>query len=197
KADAASLKQGAATIDQLVESKRKPAGLTASPRADARTLLKRLHFDTTGLPPAPEEMSAFAAAFETSPDAAIAAKVDELLSSPHFGERWGRYWLDLARYADTQDFQAQADLRYPYAWTYRDYVVGAFNSDKPYDRFIREQLAADQLGLKEGDPALAALGYITVGPRFRRRVDEVINDRIDVVTRGLMGMTVACARCHD
>ena len=196
-ADATTLEQGAATIDRLVADRLKAKGLKHNPRADARTLLRRVHFDLTGLPPGPEEMEQFAAAFAKDADAAMEAKVDELLASPHFGERWGRYWLDLARYADTRDFQAQADLRYPFAWTYRDYVVGAFNSDKPYDRFLKEQLAADQLGLKANDPTLAALGFVTVGPRFRNRADEIINDRIDVVTRGLMGMTVACARCHD
>ena len=197
KADRALLEHGPATIDKLVATKLKSAKLTGSPRADARTLLRRLHFDLTGLPPGVEEMEKFEAAFRADADKALAAKVDELLASPHFGERWGRYWLDLARYADTQDFFPQPDLRYPYAWTYRDYVVAAFNADKPYDRFIREQLAADQLGLKPDDPTLAALGYLTVGPRFLRRTDEIINDRIDVVTRGLMGMTVTCARCHD
>ncbi len=197
KADASSLIEGSKTIDSLVIVPRREKGLSASPKADAVTLLKRLHFDTTGLPPTPAESKIFIAAFEQDPEAALQQKVDELLASPNFGERWGRYWLDLARYADTQDFLAQADLRYPFAWTYRDYVIGAFNSDKPYDAFIREQLAADQLELPENDPALAALGFLTVGPRFRNRVDEIMNDRIDVVTRGLMGMTVACARCHD
>lgn len=197
KAEAGTLEEGWATIDQLVASKLKENGLVRSARADARTLLRRLHFDLTGLPPGPEEMERFAAAFAKDAKAALEAKVDELLASPHFGERWGRYWLDLARYADTRDFLSQADLRYPFAWTYRDYVVGAFNADMPYDRFLKEQLAADQMGLKSDDPTLAALGFVTVGPKFRNRADEIINDRIDVVTRGLMGMTVACARCHD
>ncbi len=111
-------------------------------------------------------MKTFVAAFANDADAAIASKVDELLASPHFGERWGRYWLDIARYADTQDFFPTVDLRYPFAWTYRDYVIGAFNEDKPYGQFIREQIAADLLGLKADDPALAALGFLTVGPRF-------------------------------
>ena len=197
KASADSLQHGPATIDSLVETRRKAKGLTASPRADAATLLKRLHFDLTGLPPSDAEMGKFVAAFTANADAAIAAKVDELLASPHFGERWGRYWLDIARYADTQDFFPVADLRYPYAWTYRDYVIGAFNTDKPYAQFLREQIAADLLGLKKDDPALAALGFLTVGPRFLRRTEEQVNDRIDVVTRGLMGLTVVCARCHD
>jgi mono/diheme cytochrome c family protein len=197
KADAASLTHGPAAIDALVAAKLQEKGLARSPRADAKTLLRRLHFDLAGLPPTPEELDQFAAAFAKDADAALAAKADELLASPHFGERWGRYWLDLARYADTQDFFPQPDLRYPFAWTYRDYVVNAFNEDKPYDRFVQEQIAADQLGLSPNDPTLAALGYLTVGPRFLRRNDEVINDRIDVIGRGLMGLTVACARCHD
>lgn len=184
-------------IDEFIGGKLKEAGLTPSPEAEARTLIRRLYFDLSGLPPTPEDVDAFAAAHARDAEAATAELVDRLLAAPPFGERWARYWLDLARYANTRDFQAQADLRYPYAWTYRDYVVNAFNNDKPYDRFLKEQIAADQLGLKENDPALAALGFITVGPRFRGRTDEIINDRIDVVTRGLMATTVACARCHD
>ncbi len=197
KADTASLQQGPQTIDALIRSKMGASGLEPSPKADARTLLKRLHFDLTGLPPGAEEMEQFVSAFAKNPSATLAAKADGLLASTGFGERWGRYWLDLARYADTQDFFPQPELRYPFAWTYRDYVTGAFNADKPYDQFIREQISADQMGFKENDPTLAALGYLTVGPRFLKRTDEIINDRIDVITRGLMGMTVACARCHD
>jgi mono/diheme cytochrome c family protein len=197
KADSASLSNGAAKIDSLIAGKLSQKNLKPSPRADARTLLKRLHFDVTGLPPTPQELEVFQKKFESNAAAALSEKVDELLASPHYGERWGRYWLDLARYADTQDFFPAQDLRYPFAWTYRDYVTTAFNSDKPYDQFVREQIAADQLGLKPNDPALAALGFLTVGPRFLRRNDEVINDRIDVLTRGLMGLTVVCARCHD
>jgi hypothetical protein len=192
-----TLAEGPKTIDALVAAKLQEKGLKRSDRADARTILKRLHFDLTGLPPAPAEVEAFTAAFGREPRVALATKVDELIASPAFGERWGRYWLDLARYADTQDFFPQPDLKYPFAWTYRDYVIRAFNADKPYNTFIREQIAADQLGLAADDQTLAALGYLTVGPRFLRRQDEIINDRIDVVTRGLMGLTVACARCHD
>jgi mono/diheme cytochrome c family protein len=197
KVDPRTFGAGPVTIDGFIADKLRNEGLNRSEPADARTLLRRLHFDLTGLPPTVEEMSSFQSDFARDRRNSVAMKVDELLASPHFGERWGRFWLDLARYADTQDFSPQPDLRYPYAWTYRDYVIGAFNADKPYDQFIREQIAADQLGLPAADPTLAALGYLTVGPRFLRRTDEVINDRIDVVTRGLMGLTVACARCHD
>lgn len=197
KAPQASLLNGSKTIDALVAGKLGDRKLLPSPRTDARTLLRRLHFDLTALPPNHSELNAFTEAFNKSPESAIEAKVDELLASPHFGERWGRYWLDLARYADTQDFFPAQDLRYPFAWTFRDYVTTAFNSDKPYDQFIREQLAADQMNLQKDDPSLAALGFLTVGPRFLKRNDEIINDRIDAVTRGLMGLTVVCARCHD
>lgn len=197
KASADDLANAPKRIDELIGSELEKNQLTPSPQADPRTLLRRLHFDTTGLPPTPEDLQTFTTAYQTSPDKAIRATVDGLLASPHFGERWARYWLDIARYADTSDFLAQADLRYPFAWTYRDYVVRAFNQGKPHDQFLLEQIAADHLDLPDQDPDLAALGFFTVGPRFRRRTDEVINDRIDVVTRGLMGMTVACARCHD
>ncbi len=197
KADSNSLAQGPSTIDLLIGSVRSTKGLEAAPRADAPTLLKRLHFDLTGLPPSPEEMDRFLSDFTQDAGSAISNKVDELLASPHFGERWGRFWLDIARYADAQDLFPGVDLRYPFAWTYRDYVIGAFNNDTPYDRFIREQIAADLLARSPDDPTLAALGLLTVGPRFLRKQDEQINDRIDVVTRGIMGLTVACARCHD
>lgn len=193
----ASLARGSDTIDRLVDATRKQKSLAASPRADAQTLLKRLHFDLTGLPPSADEMDAFRVAFAKDPDGAVRSKVETLLASPHFGERWGRYWLDIARYADAQDLFPGQDLRYPFAWTYRDYVIRAFNRDKPYDEFIREQIAADLLGLPPDDAALAALGFLTVGPRFLRNQVEQISDRIDVVTRGIMGLTVACARCHN
>jgi mono/diheme cytochrome c family protein len=197
KADPVSLENGSVKIDSLIAAGLSRKNLKPSPRADARTLLRRLHFDVTGLPPTPTELEDFEAKFQKNAATALSEKVDELLASPHYGERWGRYWLDLARYADSQDFFPAQDLRYPFAWTYRDYVTSAFNADKPYDHFLREQIAADQLGLKPNDPRLAALGFLTVGPRFLRRPDEIINDRIDAVTRGLMGLTVVCARCHD
>ncbi len=196
-AQAGTLEAGSEAIDAFVESRRRTVNLSPSERADASTLLKRLHFDLTGLPPSPAEMDRFVAAFSADPDMAVAGKVDQLLASPHFGERWGRHWLDIARYADTQDFFPVDDLRYPFAWTFRDYVIASFNEDKPYDEFVREQIAADLMGFPQDHPSLAALGLLTVGPRFLKREDEQINDRIDVVTRGIMGLTVVCARCHD
>jgi hypothetical protein len=122
--------------------------------------------------------------------------VDRLLASPRYGERWGRYWLDVARYADTRGYVRLAEERlFPYAYTYRDYVVRAFNEDKPYNRFVLEQLAADQLPPGSADPA--ALGFLTLGRRFTGNRHDIIDDRIDVVSRGLLGLTVTCARCHN
>ena len=132
--------------------------------------------------------------------------IDRLLASPHYGERWGRYWLDVARYADTKgDTPQREDPRYPFAWTYRDYVIDAFNTDKPYNQFIVEQLAADRLlanELRAGNPRpdqspLAAMGFLTLGNRFENSKNDIINDRIDVTTKAFLGLTVTCARCHD
>ncbi|MES2573166.1 MAG: DUF1549 domain-containing protein, partial [Verrucomicrobiota bacterium] len=155
-------------------------------------------YDLIGLPPSPQEVEAFLS--DTRPDA-FARVIDRLLASPHYGERWGRFWLDTARYSDTAGGAKNAlqgqDYRYPYAWTYRDYVIKAFNEDKPYDQFIVEQLAADKLPESQTDSSkLAALGFLTVGERFRNP-NDIINDRIDVVSKGFLGMTVTCARCHD
>jgi len=180
-------------LDAFILAKLQAKGLSPSPQADRRTLIRRLAFDLTGLPPTSDEVEAFAA--DQSPDA-YERLVDRLLASPHYGERWGRHWLDVARYADTMGYAFERDRRYPYAYTYRDYVIDALNRDLPYDRFLKEQLAADQLDLG-GDPKpLAALGFITVGRKFLA-VHDTYDDQIDVVTRGMLGLTVACARCHD
>ncbi len=182
-------------IDAFVLQQLNEAGLNLSERADRRTLIRRATFDLTGLPPTPEEVLEFLD--DPSPEAdAFAKVVDRLLSSTAYGERWGRHWLDVARYADNKGYVFQEERRYPFAFTYRDYVVNAFNRDKPYDQFVKEQVAADHLELETpGD--LAALGFLTVGNRFRNNTHDIIDDRIDVVTRGLMGLTVSCARCHD
>ena len=149
------------------------------------------------MPPTSEEVKNFLD--DNSPDA-FAKVVDRLLESPHYGERWGRFWLDVARYSDTKGDVAKnkEDYRYPFAWTYRDYVVRAFNEDKPFNRFIMEQLAADKLVAHDPDKTiLAAMGFLTVGDRFNGKQNDVINDRIDVTTKGFLGLTVTCARCHD
>jgi len=184
----------ASPVDAFVLARLEGAGLAPSPSADRRTLIRRLTFDLTGLPPTPVEVAAFEA--DQTRDA-WPALVDRLLASPRYGERWGRHWLDVARYADTKGYLGTEDRRFPYSYTYRDYVIRSFNADKPYDAFLVEQLAADRLA-PGGDPgALAGLGFLTVGRRFLNNRDDIIDDRIDVVSRGMLGLTVTCARCHD
>ncbi len=186
---------GARAVDALVDAKLKERGVAPAPEAERRTLLRRVTYDLTGLPPTPEEMAAFLA--DPRPDA-YARVVERLLASPRYGERWGRHWLDVARYADTKGYLAgNVERRYPFSHTYRDYVIRAFNEDKPFDRFVVEQLAADHLPLGDDKSALAALGFLTLGRRFLNNQNDIIDDRIDVTTRGLMGLTVTCARCHD
>ncbi len=149
--------------------------------------------DLIGIPPSWEEVDSFVR--DESPNA-FEKVLDRLLDSPRYGERWGRHWLDIARYADTHGGSAIGFVQFPFSYSYRDYVIHALNSDVPYDRFIQEQIAADQLGLPPNDPSLAALGFLTVGMQYRNRHD-IVDDQIDVVTRGLQGLTVSCARCHD
>jgi hypothetical protein len=181
-------------IDAFIRAKLDANGLKPSPPADKRTLIRRAYFDLIGLPPTFAEVEAFVN--DPSPDA-YEKLIDELLASPHYGERWGRHWLDVARYADSKGYVFQEERKYPFAYTYRDYVIRSFNEDKPYNQFIIEQLAADKLPLGADKRPLAALGFLTLGRRFMNNVHDIIDDRIDVVTRGLMGLTVTCARCHD
>jgi len=181
-------------IDRFVLAKLNENKLAPSSRADRRTLLRRVSFDLIGLPPTAEEVAAFEN--DRSPDA-FATVVDRLLASPHYGERWGRHWLDVARYADTKGYVFTEERKYPFSYTYRDYVIHAFNSDLRFDRFILEQLAADQLSGAADNGSLAAMGFLTLGRRFGNNPNDIIDDRIDVVTRGLLGLTVTCARCHD
>ncbi len=157
-------------------------------------MIRRLTLDLHGLPPTPEETVAFEA--DGAADA-YARLVDRLLASPRYGERWGRHWLDVARYADSKGYVFTDERRYPFAYTYRDYVIRAFNEDLPYDQFVMQQLAADQLPLGADKRPLAALGYLTLGRRFLNNDHDIIDDRIDVTMRGLQAMTVGCARCHD
>lgn len=183
----------AGTIDSFVRAKLAAKGLSPSPPADRRTLLRRLSFDLTGLPPTKAELDAFAA--DPSPQAYERA-VDRLLASPHFGERWGRHWLDVARYADSANDSVNSSQKYPWSYTYRDWVIRSFNEDLPYDQFLLHQLAADKLP-NVPRRHLAALGFLTLGREFPKNIPETIDDRIDAVTRGFLGFTVACARCHD
>ena len=182
-------------IDRFILAKLETAGFGLSEPADKRTLVRRVYFDLIGLPPTLAEIERFEA--DHSPNA-YERIVESLLASPEYGVRQGRHWLDVARYADTKGYVVGGEeFRYPFAYTYRDYVIQAFNADKPYDQFILEQLAADKLGLAGNAPELAALGFITVGRQSLNRREEIIDDRIDAVTRGLQGLTVTCARCHD
>ena len=182
-------------IDAFILQKLEEKGIEPSARAHPRILMRRLSFDLLGLPPSAEEVSDFEK--DASP-LAWEAQVDRSLNDPSYGKRWGRHWLDVARYADAKGYVDAGEPTFPFAYTYRDYVVDAFNSDKPYPRFILEQLAADRLeGVSASSDALAALGFLTVGSRFNFFPHDVIDDRIDVVTRGFMGLTVSCARCHD
>lgn len=183
-----------APIDTFLLEKLESKGLSFSPPADKATLIRRATFDLTGLPPTYEQVQLFIQ--DEDPDA-YTKLIDRLLASPGYGQRWARHWLDVARYADTLGYALDNVSRdYPFAYTYRDYVINALNSDLPYNDFVRQQLAADLLTDDPSDPSLAALGFLTVGRKYLGRPD-VVDDRIDVVTRGLMGLTVACARCHD
>ena len=179
-------------IDVLVDRKLEANGYRDVGPADLPTLIRRLCYDLHGLPPTPRQQ-------DLAARRGLDALAESLLASPHYGERWGRHWLDVARYADTKDgVLMYGDNRIrPFAYTYRDYVIRSFNQDKPFDRFVHEQLAADQLGLPDDAPELAAMGFLTLGRMFDRNRHDIIDDQIDVVTRGLLGLTVACARCHD
>jgi hypothetical protein len=182
------------SVDHFILARLETKGLSPSPRADKRTLIRRATFDLIGLPPTPEEIEAFEA--DTTPSA-YDQMIERLLASPRYGERWGRCWLDVARYADTKGYILFQDANFHWAHTYRDYVIGAFNRDLPYDRFLIEQIAADRLPAGQAKAPLAALGFLTLGARFMGNFHDVIDDRIDVVCRGLMSLTVTCARCHD
>lgn len=184
-------------LDRFVLAKLESKGMEPSPLADKRTLIRRATFDLIGLPPTPTEVADFLA--DNSPKA-FEKVIDRLLASPAYGERWGRHWLDVARYADNsgdRNNNPRNRVNYPFAWTYRDYVIQAFNADKPYDQFIREQIAGDRIATADNKAPLAAMGFLTVGKRFMGNQNEVIDDRIDVITQGLMGLTAACGRCHD
>jgi hypothetical protein len=182
-------------VDAFLAVELKKAGLDFSPEADRRTLVRRAYFDLLGLPPMFAEVEEFAA--DDSPQA-FERLIDKLLADPRYGERWGRHWLDVARYADNMGSIYNGDDTYPYGYTYRDYVIKAFNDDKPYDRFLLEQIAADRLDTAKDPSTLAAMGFLGIGRRKDRRLDDdTLDDTIDVIGRGLLGLTIGCARCHD
>ncbi len=187
----------ASPIDRFILARLEAAGLAPSPTADKVALIRRVTFDMVGLPPTPDEVAAFVR--DNSPDA-YARLVDRLLASPHYGERWGRYWLDVARYGEDQAHSFQPRL-YPHGYRYRDWVIGALNRDLPYDRFVLEQVAGDLVDGPESGrlDRLAALGFFACGPVYYgdgKQLDQYA-DRIDTLARGFLGLTVACARCHD
>ena len=186
-------------VDRFILAALEGKGLKPSPEASRQTLIRRVTFDLTGLPPSPEEVDSFVR--DTSPQA-WERVVDRLLASPHYGERWGRHWLDLARYADSSGFHN--DLDRPHAWRYRDYVIRSFNEDKPYARFIAEQLAGDEVPGAD-EETLVATGFCRNGPsnddnmgnnKEQYRLDE-LDDVISTTSMVFLGLTVGCARCHD
>ena len=183
-------------IDAFLLSKLEPKGLTFAPPTDKRALLRRAYYDVIGLPPTFEEIEGFEKDHSRK---AFEKVVDRLLASPRYGERWGRHWLDVARYADTKDLVLVygKDALRPYAYTYRDYVIRAFNEDLPFDQFIKDQLAADLEQPKVPTWRLGAMGFLTLGRMFDNNPHDQIDDQIDTTTRGFLGLTVACARCHD
>jgi hypothetical protein len=185
-------------IDRFIRARLRERGLKPAAPADRRALFRRVTFDLIGLPPTPEEVDAFLA--DRSPDA-FARVVDRLLASPHYGERWGRHWLDVARYADTGGFEA--DHRYPNAYRYRDYVIRSLNDDKPCDRFIQEQVAGDELWPDDSDAVLGT-GLYCVGPALEESAmvsgqleHEWLTDAADTTGAAFLGLTFGCARCHD
>jgi len=185
-------------IDRFLEKTRREKDLKAAPRADRLTLVRRAYMDLIGLPPTPSETEEFLS--DNSPEA-WGHLIDKLLASPHYGERWGRHWLDVARYADSDGFEQDFDR--PNAWLYRDYVVRSFNQDKPYNIFIKEQVAGDELETKSADTMIAT-GFLRAGPRVHFREKDTPERRFDylddvmaTIGRGILGLTVQCARCHN
>ena len=192
-------------IDRFVLARLESAGLRPQARTTPRQLIRRLAFDLVGLPPTPGEVRDFSAAAELDPEAAPASLADRLLKSPHYGERWGRHWLDVARYADSDGQESDRDR--PLAYRYRDFVVRAFNDDVPFDQFVRWQLAGDEYEPQNAE-AVAATGFLTAGPfaelpeklmqeeRTRERYNE-LDDMLATIGTGFLGLTLGCARCHD
>ncbi len=188
-------------IDAFILAKLEEKGLTQSPLADKRTLIRRVYLDLTGLPPTGDEVEAFLADRDAN---AYEKVVDRLLASPHFGERWGRHWLDIARYAESSG--KTVNMNYPHAWRYRDYVIAAFNGDKPYDQFVKEQLAGDLMPTddpKKKAERMIATGFLAIGAKTLNEQNglqfelDVADEQIDVTTQAFLGITAACARCHD
>jgi hypothetical protein len=193
-----------ASIDRLVAAKLKDASISPVAQADAGTLLRRINYDIVGLPPTTAEVTQFVSAWNRDAKTAVAAKVDELLKRPQYGERWGRHWLDVARYGESTG--KDVNVTYPHIWRYRDYVYDSFNADKPYDEFIREQVAGDLLKVKseaEWQENLIATGFLAMGTKSlnesnpRQHKMDVADEQIDTMSQAVLGLTISCARCHD
>ena len=181
-------------IDRFVLARLEGKELSPSASASRTVLIRRLYLDVLGIPPAPDEVRQF---LDDPHQDAYARLVDRVLASPQLGPRWARHWMDIARYADNKGYVFYLNREFTWSYTYRDYLVESFNRDLPFDQFIMQQLAADQIQLGADRRPLRAMGFITVGAYFTNNTHDIIDDRIDVVTRGLMGITVTCARCHD
>jgi cytochrome c553 len=193
-----------ADLDRFVLARLEAKGMRPVEDADPHGLLRRLSFDLIGLPPTPEEIEEFVPAWKREPQAALAKVIDRLLASPRFGERWGRHWLDVARYGESSG--RQVNFNYPFAWRYRNYVIDAFNADKPFDRFVCEQIAGDLMPAanpREQAQQKIATGFLAIGPKVHSERNvlqfqmDVVDEQIDVLSQAFLGLSVACARCHD
>jgi cytochrome c553 len=191
-------------IDRYIASGWKDQGVEPVADCDPETLVRRIAFDVVGLPPTPQQRQSFLNRSKRDMEGAIADLVEELLASPRFGEKWGRHWLDVARYAESTG--KERDVTFPHAWRYRDYVIRSFNEDKPYDRFIMEQVAGDLLSAKDDqvwNENLIATGFLAMGPKSlaeqnpRQFQADLVDEQIDTLSRTVLGMSVGCARCHD
>jgi cytochrome c553 len=191
-------------IDRYIASGWKDQGVEPVSDCDPETLVRRIAFDVVGLPPTPQQRQSFLNRSKRDMEGAIADLVEELLASPRFGEKWGRHWLDVARYAESTG--KERDVTFPHAWRYRDYVIRSFNEDKPYDRFIMEQVAGDLLSAKDDqvwNENLIATGFLAMGPKSlaeqnpRQFQADLVDEQIDTLSRTVLGMSVGCARCHD
>lgn len=191
-------------VDQFIAAGHQTAELTPAKDAAAHEVLRRLYFDLIGLPPAADEILAFEADWKVDSDKAVESVVDQLLASPHFGERWGRHWLDVTRFAESSG--GGRSLMFPEAWRFRDYVIRAFNNDKPFDQLTREHIAGDLLPWKntaQHDDQVTGVGYLALGPTNYEQQDkellrmEVVDEQIDSLGRTFLGLTIGCARCHD
>ena len=194
----AAYQDGWHPIDAFIRQTLNDRNIQPSPPADGRTLVRRLSFAVNGLPPKLEDLQAASGITDrTALNDWLNDYTDRLLAVPQFGERWARYWLDISRYADTKGYVFTEDREYKDAWRFREWVIRSLNDDMPYDEFLRRQIAADRLPGADDPAQLAAMGFFTLGRRFLNNQHDIIDDRIDVLTRGTMGLTVTCARCHD